>query len=152
MADKLMCSLAIEGELSDKGLAALSETSDSMAKELAKMLIEKSVAGGNRSLKDIWAAYRKKEVQVEVKLRKEISEPEPEPETISKEETERPSKDIKTVSSEIEKIGDRVVKVQFVEYTGKRKKKVTHIEVKEAELEEILKKSEKPVQAQFALF
>ena len=150
MADKLMCSLAIEGELSDKGLAALSETSDSMAKELAKMLIEKSVTGDNRSLKDIWAAYRKKEVQVEVKLGREFSEPEPE--TISKEETERPSKDIKKVSSEIEKVGDRIVKVQFVEYTGKRKKKVTHIEVKEAELEEMLKKSDKPVQAQFTLF
>ena len=152
MADKLMCSLAIEGELSDKGLAALSDTSDSMAKELAKMLIEKSVSGDNRSLKDIWAAYRKKEVQVEVKLRREISEPEPETETHSREETERPAKDIKTISREIQKISDRIVKVQFVEYIGKRKKKVTHIEVKEAELEEMLKKSDKPIQAQFALF
>ena len=147
-----MCSLAIEGELSDKGLAALSETSDSMAKELANMLIEKSELGDHRSLKDIWAAYRKKEVQVEVKLSREISMPEPASEIISREETEKPSQDIKTVSNEIEKIGDRVVKVQFVEFTGKRKKKVTHIEVKEAELEEILKKSDKPVQAQFALF
>ena len=99
-----------------------------------------------------WAAYRKKEVQVEVKLRKEFSEPEPEIEPISKQETVEPVKDIKTVSSEIEKIGDRVIKVQFFEYTGKRKKKVTHIEVKEAELEEMLKKSDKPIQAQFALF
>jgi len=56
------------------------------------------------------------------------------------------------VSNEIEKIGDRVVKVQFIEFTGKRKKKVTHIEVKEAELEEMLEKSEKTAQAQFALF
>ena len=56
------------------------------------------------------------------------------------------------MSNEIEKIGDRVVKVQFVEYMGKRKKKVTHIEVKEAELEEMLKKGDKPVQAQFTLF
>ncbi len=55
MADKLTTSLAIEGELSDKGLAALSETSDSMAKELAKCLVENS--GDNRSLKDIWADY-----------------------------------------------------------------------------------------------
>jgi hypothetical protein len=47
MAEKLMSSLTIEGELSDKGLAALSETSDSMAKELAKMLIEKSESGDN---------------------------------------------------------------------------------------------------------
>ena len=54
MADKLMCSLAIEGELSDKGLAALAESSDSMTKELAKMLMAKSESGESKSLKDIW--------------------------------------------------------------------------------------------------
>jgi hypothetical protein len=48
--------------------------------------------------------------------------------------------------------GDRIVKVQFIEYVGKRKKKVTHIEVKEAKLDEMLKKNDKPVQAQFSLF
>ena len=144
--------LAIEGELSDKGLAALSETSDSMAKELAKMLTEKSESGENRSLRDIWAAYRKKEVQVEMTINKDISEPEPETETISKKEAHEPMPDIKMASSEVEKIGDRIVKVQFIEYTGKRKKKVTHIEVKEAELDEMMKKSDKSVHAQFALF
>jgi hypothetical protein len=152
MADKLMCSLAIEGELTDKGLAALSETSDSMAKELAKMLVEKSETGDNQSLKDIWAAYRKKEVRVEMKINKDIFEPEPKPEIISKEETHEATPEIKMASNEVEKIGDRIVKVQFIEYTGKRKKKVTHIEVKEAELDEMFKKSDKPVQAQFALF
>ena len=64
MADKLISSLALEGELSDKGLAVLSETSDSMVMELAKMLIEKSGWGEDHSLKDIWADYRKKEVRV----------------------------------------------------------------------------------------
>ena len=152
MADKLMCSLAIEGELSDKGLAALSETSDSMAKELAKMLVEKSESGDNRTLKDIWAGYRKKEVKLEMKISKDITGPVAEPETISREETHKPTPEIKMASSEVEKIGDRIVKVQFIEYVGKRKKKVTHIEVKEAELDEMLKKSDKPVQAQFSLF
>jgi hypothetical protein len=152
MADKLMCSLAIEGELSDKGLAALSESSDSMTKELAKMLIEKSESGESRSLKDIWAAYRKKEVQVEVMINKSLSEPEAKPETISKEEAIEPTPEIKKASSEVEKIGDRIVKVQFIEYTGKRKKKVTHIEVREAELEEMLGKNDKPLQVQFGLF
>jgi hypothetical protein len=85
-------------------------------------------------------------------LKKPLSEPEPKPETISKEEFDAPGPEIKTASTDIEKISDRVVKVQFVEYTGKRKKKVTHIEVKEAELEEILKSGEKLGQAQFALF
>ncbi len=48
--------------------------------------------------------------------------------------------DTKMVSSEVEKIGDGIVKVQFTEYIGKRKKKVKHIEMKEAELDEMTKK------------
>jgi len=152
MADKLMCSLAIEGELSDKGLAALSETSDNMAKELAKMLIEKSGSDDNENLKDIWAAYRKKEVQAEVKMATEISAPEPEPELISKQEAVDPTPEIKKASSETEKIGDRIVKVQFVEYIGKRKKKVTHIEVTSAELEKMIEKTDRHVQVQYSLF
>jgi hypothetical protein len=36
--------------------------------------------------------------------------------------------------------------------TGKRNKKVTHIEVKEVELDEMLKSGDRPGQAQFALF
>ena len=152
MANKLISSLALEGELSDKGLAALSDTSDSMAKELAKMLLEKAESGDSRSLKDIWAEYRKKEVRVEMKMNTEISDPEPETETVSEEETETPSQDIRKTSTEIEKIGDRIVKVQFVEYVGKRKKKVTHIEVKEAELDDIIKKSGGVVHAQYSLF
>jgi len=152
MADKLISSLALEGELSDKGLAALSDTSDSMAKELAKMLLEKAESGDSRSLKDIWAAYRKKEVHVEVKMNRGMSDPEPETETISEEETEQPTPEIKKASTEVEKIGDRIVKVQFIEYIGKRKKKVTHIEVREAELEEMVAKSDRSVHAQLTLF
>ena len=52
----------------------------------------------------------------------------------------------------MEKIGDRILKVQFVEYVGKRKGKVTHIEVKQSELDRMIKDSEKPVHAQFSLF
>ena len=152
MAEKLMTSLAVEGELSDKGLAALSDTSDSMAKALAKMLIEKSKSGENRSLKDIWTDFRKKEVQVELKMTKDISKPEPKPETISKKEEKAPTPEIKKATSEVEKIGDRVVKVQFTEYIGKRKKKVTHIEVTREELDEMFEKSDKPLQVQFSLF
>jgi len=152
MAQKLTSSLAIEGELSDKGLAALSDTSDSMAIELAKMLVEKSESGENQSLKDIWAGYRKKEVHAEVKLVGDIKDPGPKPETISKEETDEPSPGIKKISTEIEKIGDRVLKVQFTEFMGKRKKKVTHIEVTCNELEKMIENSDKHVQVQYALF
>ena len=150
MAQKLTSSLAIEGELSDKGLAALSDTSDSMAMELAKMLLKKSRSGQNQSLKDIWADYRKKEVQVEIKIA--TNNPEPEPVTVSKEEKEDPMPGIKKASSEIQQIGDRIVKVQFIEYVGKRKKKVTHIEVKEAELDDMIKKTSGGVHAQYSLF
>ncbi len=152
MADKLISSLTLEGELSDKGLAALSETSDSMTRELAKMLFEKAESGDNQSLKDIWAAYRKKEVQVEKGMKRDINDPENEPEILLNEATEKPSKDIKKASTEVEKIGERIVKVHFVEYVGKRKKKVTHIEVREAELETMVAKKDCHVHTQFALF
>jgi len=119
-----------------------------MAKELAKMLMAKSESGESQSLKDIWAAYRKKEVQVEVMINQSLSEPEP----ISKEVAVAPTPEITKASTEVEKIGDRLVKVQFTEYSGKRKKKVTHIEVKEAELDEMLKQNDKPGRAQFEMF
>jgi hypothetical protein len=72
--------------------------------------------------------------------------------TISKEEADAPAPEIRKASTEVDRIGARVVKVQFIEYTGKRKKKVTHIEVREDELEEMLKDGDKARQAQFALF
>lgn len=74
-----------------------------------------------------------------------MPDPEPETVTISEEEAEQPSSEIKKASTEVEKIGDRIVKVQFIEYIGKTKKKVTHIEVKEAELDEMVAKSDRPV-------
>ena len=58
IATKLETSLALEGELTDKGLSALSESSDSMTRELARALLDQISFNG--SLKDIWAAYRKK--------------------------------------------------------------------------------------------
>lgn len=163
MASKLTSSLALEGELTDKGLAALSETSDSMAIELAKMLVKKSESGENKTLKDMWADYRKKEIQVEVSISKGLTpsssgasegKPGNEPEivTISKEEKDNPSPEIKKASTEVEKIGNRIIKVKFIEYTGKRKKKVTHIEVTEEDLDKILEDTNNPVQAQFSLF
>ena len=56
IATKLETSLALEGELTDKGLSALSESSDSMSRQLAKALLEQMA--DTASLKDLWAAYR----------------------------------------------------------------------------------------------
>lgn len=150
MADKLMCSLALEGELTDKGLAALSDTSDSMAQELAKMLIEKSE--DNKTLKDIWSDYRKKEVLMEVNINRDIESDKISPEIIEKSESKNPAPDIKKASVEIEKFGDKVVKVEFVEFIGKKKKKITHIEVKESDLDEMLSSTENPIHVQYSMF
>ena len=146
IADKLTCSLALEGELTDKGLAALSETSESISKELAKMLVEKSQ--DNRSLKDLWAAYRKKEVQLECPITEAVPlevEQEPVPVPV-------PMEDIKRMTTEAEQIGSKVVKVQFIEFVGKKRKKVTHIEVTQAELKDILNTQGKNVVAQLSMF
>jgi len=150
MAEKLTTSLAIEGELSDKGLAALSETSDSLSRELARMLLEKS--SDSRCLKDIWAAYRKKEVHVEVTIATDIKQPLPQQQTISKEEQQEPTPEISKASCEIEQIGDTIVIIDFIEYTGKRKKKVTHIKVKHSEIDQMINQAGSQVGVQFALF
>ncbi len=44
------------------------------------------------------------------------------------------------------------MKVSFIEYTGKRKRKVTHIEVKPEELDEMLSEKDKAVNIQFSMF
>ena len=152
MAQKLISSLAIEGELTDKGLAALSESSDSMAIELAKMLVEKGESSENQNLKDIWAEYRRKDVQVEVKISRGITDLEPEPETIPKEENVQAKPDTNKGSTEVEMIGDKLVKIEFTEYVGERKKKVTRIEVTQAELDKMMKDSDRQVQVQYTLF
>ena len=123
IATKLETSLALEGELTDKGLSALSETSDSMTRELARALVEQFSFNG--SLKDIWAAYRKKELQIASKVH-----------------------DPKT---EAQEIGDKVVKVSFLEYFGRRKK-VTRIEAKISELDQIIKRGDGPLTFQLNMF
>jgi len=138
IATKLETSLALEGELTDKGLSALSESSDSMSRQLAKALLEQIEDTG--SLKDLWAAYRKKEIRmdcnvsgstpVEVKI-DEL------PDTVEK------------MSVEAEQIGDKVIKVSFTEYVGRRKK-TTRIEVKQSELDQMMK--DKPVSVQLMMF
>ncbi|MEI9475052.1 MAG: hypothetical protein WCO26_00535, partial [Deltaproteobacteria bacterium] len=130
--------------LTDKGLAALSETSDSITKALAKMLVEKSA--DNRSLKDLWAAYRKREVQLECQIT------ETKPLEVTQEETPTPEQNIKRITTEAEQIGTKIVKVQFIEFIGKRRKKVTHIEVTQAELADIMKNKETSAVAQLSMF
>ena len=59
MAQKMETSLAVEGELSDQGLAALSESENSMMYELAKALTGKKTVPG---MNDAWTRYRQREL------------------------------------------------------------------------------------------
>ncbi len=140
IATKLETSLALEGELTDKGLSALSESSDSMTRELARALVEQISFSG--SLKDMWAAYRKKEVQVNCN----VYQTKP----VKIREGDLPL-NVEKMTVEAEQIGDKLVKVSFIEYVGRRKK-VTRIEVKESELDEIIKDSDRPASIQLAMF
>lgn len=140
IATKLETSLALEGELTDKGLSALSESSDSMSIELARALVEQIDDSG--TLKDMWASYRKKEVQVDCN----VSKTRP----IELKEEELPP-NAEKISVEAEQIGDKVVKVSFIEYVGRRKK-VTKVEIKESELDSMIKDKDNSVSAQLTIF
>lgn len=140
IATKLETSLALEGELTDKGLSALSESSDSMTRELAKALLDQIADNG--SLKDMWAAFRRKEIHVDCNV--SVSKP------VEVKTDELPDK-VERMSVEAEQIGDKVLKVSFTEYVGKRKK-TTRIEVKKSELDKMMKEKDGPVSVQLRLF
>jgi len=91
-------------------------------------------------LKDLWAAYRKKEIRVDCN----ISGSTP----IEVKIDELPES-VEKISVEAEQIGDKVVKVSFTEYVGRRKK-TTRIEVKQSQLDQMIK--DKPVSAQLMMF
>jgi hypothetical protein len=55
------------------------------------------------------------------------------------------------MSVEAEQIGDKVIKVTFTEYVGRRKK-TTRIEVKQSELDQMIKDTDNPVSVQLMLF
>jgi SNF2 family DNA or RNA helicase len=59
MAQKMETSLAVEGELSDQGLAALSKSDNSMMYELAKALTGKKSAC---NMNDAWNRYKQREL------------------------------------------------------------------------------------------
>lgn len=59
MAQKMETSLAVEGELSDKGLAALSESENSIVFELARALIGKKTSV---NVNEAWQKYREREL------------------------------------------------------------------------------------------
>jgi hypothetical protein len=58
---------------------------------------------------------------------------------------------VEKMSVEAEQIGDKVVKVSFTEYFGWRKK-TARIEVKQSELNQMIKDTDNPVSVQLMLF
>lgn len=60
MAQKMETSLAVEGELSDKGLSALSKSENFLVIEMARNLAGKEKTA---SLEDAWSAYKQQEVK-----------------------------------------------------------------------------------------
>jgi hypothetical protein len=58
---------------------------------------------------------------------------------------------VEKMSVEAEQIGDKVIKVSFTEYVGRRKK-TTRIEVKQSELDQMIKDTDNPVSVQMMLF
>ena len=103
--------------MTNKGLSALSESADSMTRELATALLYQIADNG--SLKDIWTEFWKK-IQVDCN----VSGSKP----VEVEADELPNK-VEKISIEAEQIGDKVLKVSFTEYIGKLKK-TTRIEEK----------------------
>ena len=65
MAQKMETSLAVEGVLSEQGLAALSESENSMVMELAKALTGKDT---NVNVKDAWNKYRQQSLLANLAL------------------------------------------------------------------------------------
>jgi len=81
IATKLETAMAIEGDLSDKGLAALAEGSNSMLYEMARSLLkEKEVS----SLSNAWKRYKQKEINSDSFIGDDVTEIETTTTTIEK--------------------------------------------------------------------
>ncbi|MBI4241838.1 MAG: hypothetical protein HY613_08985, partial [Candidatus Rokubacteria bacterium] len=62
----------------------------------------------------------------------------------------RPTPPVTSISEAVERIGEKLLIVDLIEYPAPRKKRVSRLEVKEAELQQLLQ--ERPHLAQLALF
>jgi hypothetical protein len=125
IASKLETSLVVEGELSDKGLQALSHAEGSMVLELARALVEGLEE--KESLSETWTRTRRKEIEADLT-------------GIEKKAT------VREVSKTVSQVGNRVLTVDIIESTRPRKKKVTRLQVSEEDLENVFKEQGKPIQ------
>lgn len=134
IASKLETSLVVEGELSDKGLQALSQAEGSMVLELARALIEGMQENGmeeKESLSDAWSRVRKREIEAELT-------------GVEKKAL------VREVSKSLSQVGTRTLIVDVIESSKPRRKVTTRLTVQEGEIESLVKDKGKPIQ--FALF
>jgi len=81
IATKLETAMAIEGDLSDRGLACLAEGSNSMLIEMARSLMN---GGKTQPVSDAWKSYRKAEITSDSFLGDDVSQKETITKKISK--------------------------------------------------------------------
>jgi SNF2 family DNA or RNA helicase len=81
IATKLETALAIEGDLSDKGLATLAEGANSMLIEMAKTLLD---GDKGQSVSEAWKKYKKKEIITDSFIGDDVPEIETTTTTITK--------------------------------------------------------------------
>lgn len=130
IATKLEASLAIEGELTEAGLSALADSSDSIVLELARALAHQ--VGTTSSAEAVWAGLRKRQLEQDLTLT-----------------AFRPTPTITAVSQTTEQIGDKLLIVDLIERTRSRKQRVSRIEVQADDLARLL--AERTAVAQLTL-
>ena len=131
IATKLEASLVIEGELTDHGLSALANSSDSLILDLARALVDH--VGERESAEALWARLRKRDLEQLLTLT-----------------AATPTPPITTISDAVEQIGDKLLIIDLIAQDRPRAKTVGRIEVTAQELQEVL--AARPHLAQLALF
>lgn len=130
IATKLEASLAIEGEITDAGLSALAEPSDSMVLELARALAHQ--VGSTSSAEAVWARLRKRQLEQELTLT-----------------AFRPAPAVTAVSQTSEQIGDKLLTIDLIERSAPRKQRVSRIDIQARDLARLL--AERAAVAQLTL-
>jgi len=126
IASKLETSLAVEGDLTDKGLVALSEGEGSLIYELARSLVDNVSMEG--SLDEEWVRYKRQETRADTELTEEVLRAKVLTETRE--------------SITVEQIGNKLLFLEVVQKgRGRRRKRRARIRVEQGKLGELKEKT-----------
>lgn len=131
IATKLEASLALEGEITEAGLTALADSSDSLVLELARALVDR--VGTHHSAEEIWARLRRLELEQELTLT-------PYPHTPP----------VTMATQTLQQIGEKLLIVDLIHSVTPRRRHISRIEVKTGDLDALL--AQQPQAAQLAMF